>query len=72
MSEKDKIFSRSGKSQEILKKCQKFWPFDPYQGIVGGDFVLSCQGIVREFCHDIIFRLKLPSYDKGSTWVALM
>ena len=29
---------------------------------------MTCQGIVSEFCHDIIFRLKLPSYDQGSTW----
>ena len=38
----------------------------------------KCQGIfgylthVREFCHDIIFRLILPSYDKGFTWVVFM
>ena len=32
---------------------------------LSGNFVISCQGIVREFCHDIIFRLKLPSYDKA-------
>ena len=28
-----------------------------------GNFVMSCQGIVGEFCDNIIFRLKLPSYD---------
>ena len=31
---------------------------------LSGNFVMSCQGIVRKFCHDIILRLKLPSYDK--------
>ena len=39
-SGKNKIFSRSGNCQGILKKCQEFWPFD------------QCQGNVREFCHD--------------------
>ena len=68
MSGKNKIFSRSGKSQGILRKCRGIlavWP-------MSGNFVMSCQGIVREFCHDIIYRLKLPSYDKGSTWVVFM
>ena len=23
---------------------------------LSGNFLMSCQGIVREFCHDIIFR----------------
>ena len=27
---------------------------------------------VREFCNDIVFRLKLSSYDKGSTWVVFI
>ena len=36
---------------------------------LSGNCVMSYQGIVREFCHDIIFRLKFPSYYKGSTWV---
>ena len=65
MSGKNKIFSRSGKSQGILKKWQgilAIWPMP-------GNFVMSCQGIVREFCHDIIFRLKLPSCDKGFSQV---
>ena len=48
----------SGKCQGILA----IWP-------MSGNFVMSCWRIVREFCHEIIFRLKLPSYDKGSTWV---
>ena len=34
---------------------------------LSGNFVMSCQGIVREICHDSNFRLKLLSYDKGST-----
>ena len=37
----NQIVSRSGRSQEILKKCQKIRPFDP------------CQGIDGEFCHVI-------------------
>ena len=67
MSGKNKIFSKSGKSQGILKKCQGILTISPMSG--------NCQGIlwchVREFYYDIIFRLKLPSY-KGSTWVVFM
>ena len=37
-----------------------------------GNSVMSFQGIVMEFCHNIIFRLKLPSDDKGSTWAVFM
>ena len=32
---------------------------------LSGNFVMSCQGIVRKFFHDIIFRLKLKLYDKA-------
>ena len=41
------IFSRSGNCQGILENVREFLPFE------------SCQGIVREFCHDIFFRLRL-------------
>ena len=37
-----------------------------------GNFVMLCQGILTEFYYDIFLRLKLPSYDKGSTWVVFM
>ena len=40
-SGKNKIFSRSGNCQGILENIREFLPLD------------SCQGIVREFCHDI-------------------
>ena len=33
--------------------------------------MMSRQGIVWEFWHDLIFRLKFPSYDKGSTGLCL-
>ena len=39
---------------------------------LSGNFVMACQGIVWDFCHDIIFRLKFQSYDKGSTWVVFV
>ena len=54
-------FSPEQGNQGILKtNVREIWPFDP------------CQGIVREFCHDIIFRLKLPSFDEGSSWVVFV
>ena len=46
-SGKNKIFSRSGNCQEILKNVREFSPFD------------LCKGIVREFCHDFFFRLRV-------------
>ena len=61
MSGKNKIFSRSG----------NFGHFTHVREL-SGNFMMSCQGIVREFYHDINFRLKLPSFDKGSTWVVFM
>ena len=61
-------------------KCQGKSKFSPGRGKSGnfGHLThvrelsgnLGCH--VREFCHDIIFRLRLQSYDKGSTWVVLM
>ena len=39
-SGKNKIFSRSGNCQGILKKCQEFWPFDQCQGM-SGNFVMT-------------------------------
>ena len=39
---------------------------------LSGNFVMSCQGIVREFFHEIIFRLNPPSYNKGSNCVVFM
>ena len=49
----------------VSGKCQEKKPIFSRSG----NFVMSCEEIVREFCHDIISRLLLPSYDKGSTWV---
>ena len=65
MSGKNKIFSRSGNFE---KMSQNFSHLTHVMEL-SGNFVMSCQGIVREFCHDIICRLKIPLYDKGSTWV---
>ena len=74
----------SGKCQEkqnFLQVREKSGNFEKLSGKFGhlthvreslGNFVMSCQGIVREFCHDIIFRLKFPSCDKGSTWDVFM
>ena len=46
MSGKHKIFSRSGKSQEILKKMSgKFDHFTNVRELLG-NFVMSCQGIL--------------------------
>ena len=62
--------------QNFLQVREKSGNFERMSGNFGhlthvrelsGNFVMSCQGIVREFCHDIIFRLKLPSYDKDCT-----
>ena len=39
---------------------------------LSGNFVMTCQGIVMEFSHDINFRLKHPSNEKGSTWVVFI
>ena len=72
MLEKNKIFTRSGKSRGIVKKMSGNFGHLTHVRELSGNFVMSCQGIVREFCHDIIFRLKLPSYDKGSIWVVFM
>ena len=66
--------------QNFLQVREKSGNFEKMSGNFGhfthvrelsGNFVMSCQGIVREFYHDIIFRLKLPTFDKGSTWVCL-
>ena len=55
MSGKNKIFSRSGKSQGILKKCQGIFPISPMSG--------NCQGIlwchVRELSGNVIMTLFL-------------
>ena len=72
MSGKNKIFSRSGKSQGILKKMSGNFGHMTHVRELSGNFMMLCQGIVREFCCDIIFKLKLPSYDTGSTWVVFM
>ena len=37
---------------------------------LSGNFVMSCQGIVREFCHDIIFRFNHIII--GSIWVVFI
>ena len=55
-----------GKVREFKKNVREFWAFDPW------NFVMSCKGIVREFCHVIFFGLKLPSYNKGSTYVVFV
>ena len=41
-------------------KVREFLPFEP------------SQGIVREFCHDIVFRMKHPSCGKSSARVVSM
>ena len=73
----DRVATCQGKtkfspSQGILKKCQGNFGHLTHVRELSWNFVTSCQGIVREFCHDIIFSLKLPSYDKGCTWVVFM
>ena len=70
MSGRNNIFSRSGKSQNFEKMSGNFDHLTHVREL-SGNFVMSYEGIVREFSHDIIFRMKLPSYDNGSTWVVL-
>ena len=50
--------------QNFLQGREKSWNLKKMSGNFGhlshvrelsGNFVMSCQGIVREFCHDIIF-----------------
>ena len=69
----------SGSLKSLLKKLLASNNFEKMSGYFGhithvrelpGNFVMSHQGIVREFYHGIIFRLKLPSY-KGSTWACV-
>ena len=60
----------------MSRKCQGKTKFSPGQEKVR-EFWKNVRNFghltqVREFCHDLIFRLKLPLYDKGSTWVVFM
>ena len=50
MSGRNKIFSRSGKSQGILKKCQGIWSIWPMLGNCQG--ILSCH--VRELSENFV------------------
>ena len=50
MSGKNKIFSRSWKSQGILKKMSGNFDHLTYARELSGNFVMSCHGIVRGFC----------------------
>ena len=72
MSGKNKIFSRSGKSQGIWKKMSGKFGHLAHVRELSGNFVMSCQGIVREFVITLFFTLKFPPYDKGSTLVVFM
>ena len=72
VSGRNKIFWRSWKRQRILKKMSGNFSHFTHVRELSGNFVMSCQGIVREFYHDIFFRLKPPSHDKGSNWVVFM
>ena len=71
MSEKNKISPGQGKVVNFEKMSGNIGHLTHVREM-SGNFVMLCQGIVREFCHDIIFRSKLPSYDKSCTWVVFM
>ena len=66
MSGKNKIFLRVREKSGNFKKNSGNFGHLTHVRELSRDFVISCQGIVREFCHDIIFRLKFPSYGEGS------
>ena len=69
--EKQNFLQAREKSGNFEKMSGNFSHFTHVREL-SGNFVMSCQGIVRECYHDIIFRLKPPSYDKGCTWVVFM
>ena len=67
---KTKFSACQGKVREFKKKkVREFRPFDPCEGITSIKEFCDVMSGNNKFCQDIIFRLKLPSYDKGSTWV---
>ena len=69
--EKQNFLQVREKSGNFEKMSMNFGHFT-YVRELSGNFVVSCQGIVKEFYYNIIFRLNPASYDKGSTWVVFM